>query len=103
MLDLFRQATKDALSLLGEGSFLRGTIPCHVNVEHGVQMTGMDTAFETVRDARSAVTSRSVATIEASLNPKRNDALTVDGENYLLDALLEDTGAFKRFTLLKVA
>lgn len=102
MLDLFRQATKDALSLLGESAFLRGSEPCQVNIERGVQLAGLDTEFETARDSRNAVILRDVATLDADLNPKVRDALTVGTQQYRLDVLIEDNGASRRFVLLKV-
>lgn len=90
MLSLFKTATKSALSLLGESSFLRGTVPCKVNIEHGVQLTGTDDMI---------VVSRSVATIDSDLTPKVGDALTHPDGNYVLDVLMEDKGAFQRFVV----
>ena len=90
MLSLFKTATKSALSLLGESSFLRGTVPCKVNIEHGVQLTGIDDMI---------VVSRSVATIDSDLAPKVGDALTHPDGNYVLDVLMEDKGAFQRFVV----
>ncbi len=43
--DIFAQATKDALSLLGKSALLRGDVPCQVNIERDVQLTGMDTPY----------------------------------------------------------
>lgn len=102
MLDLFRQATKDALSLLGDSAFLRGSEPCQVNIERGVQLAGLDTEFEASRDTRNAVVLRDVATLDADLNPKVRDTLTVGAQQYRLDVLIEDTGPSRRFVLLKV-
>ena len=112
MLDLFRQATKDALALLGESALLRATEPCQVNIERGVQLSGMDTDFESSRDTRAVFVTRDIAHIDASLLPKAGDSLRVGdyaidgtipvGQNYKLDVPLEDAGAFKRFVLLKV-
>ena len=93
MLDVFRQATKVALSALGEGSLLRGTVSCNVNIEHGVQLTGYDD---------NVVVTRSVATIDAEHNPKVGDTLTHPDGNFKLDVLLEDKGSFRRFMLLKL-
>lgn len=90
MLSLFKTATKSALSLLGESSFLRGTVSCKVNIEHGVQLTGTDDMI---------VVSRSVATIDSDLTPKVGDALTHPDGNYVLDVLMEDKGAFQRFVV----
>lgn len=102
MLEVFRRATKSALALLGEPAFLRGSEACRVNIERGVQLTGLDTEFEAARDARNAVLLRDVATIDADFNPKVRDTLTVGVETYRLDVLIEDSGAFRRFVLLKI-
>lgn len=107
MLDLFAQATKSALSLLGESALLRGDVPCKVNIERGVQLTGLDTEFETARDTRMAVTVRDVATIDGDLDPRVGEFLNVidaDGNTltlYKLDVKVEDTGVFRRFVLVK--
>lgn len=98
MLDLFTQAAKDALSLVGEGSFLRGTVPCQVNIEHGVQLEGLDTGAVD----RYATVQYDIATIESSLNPKVNDTLQHPDGNFKLSVLLEDTGPTKRFVIIKV-
>lgn len=103
MLDLFRQATQDALALLGESALLRGSEPCQVNIERGVQLAGLDTEFETARDTRNAIMTRDLATISAVHNPKVRDSLTVGASVYMLDVLVEDSGAFRRFVLLKVS
>jgi hypothetical protein len=112
MLDLFRQATKDALALLGESALLRATEPCQVNIERGVQLSGMDTDFESSRESRVFATTRDVATIAGEFNPRVGDTLRVGayaidgtipvGQNYKLDVPLEDVGAFRRFVLLAV-
>lgn len=93
MLSLFKQATKSALSLLGESAFLRGDVPCQVNVEHGVQLAGYE---------EGVVVERDVAQIDADVLPEVGDTLTHPDGTYTLDRLLEDKGAFKRFVLLKV-
>lgn len=72
-----------------------------MNIERGVQLTGMDTEYETARDTRNAVLLRDVATLDADLNPKVRDTLTVGAQVYRLDVLIEDNGASRRFVLLK--
>lgn len=94
MLDIFSKATKAALSALGEGSLLRGTVSCKVNIEHGVQLTGLDD---------SVVVNRSVATIGAEHNPRVGDTLTHPDGTFKLDVLLDDRGPFRRFVLLKTS
>lgn len=100
MLDLFAKATKDALSLLGEGSFLRGE-PCQVHIEHGVELAGMNTDYETAREARNIVYTRSVAQIDATAAPKTGDLLVHPDGQFKLDVKLEDSGAFSRWALVK--
>lgn len=92
MLELFRAAVTDALSLLGEGAVLRGTVPCQVNIEHGVQVTGFDDDM---------VALKSIATLDKIHNPKVNDTLTHPDGNYVLDAILVDAQTFTRFILRK--
>lgn len=93
MHTLLKRAVKSALSRMGEGSFLRGDVPCQVHVEHGVQLAGEDDTMVVQRD---------VATIDADLAPKVGDTLAHPDGSYKLDVLLEDRGAYKRFVLLKV-
>ena len=82
----------DALALLGEGAVLRGTEPCQVNIEHGVQLAGFE---------HDMVVLKSVATIEKTYNPRVGDTLTHPDGNYVLDAILIDTQAAIRFILRK--
>lgn len=93
MQELFRQASAAVLSVLGEDSLLRGTVSCKVNIEHGVQLAGLD---------ENMVVDRDVATIEKIHNPKVGDALTHPDGSYILDAKIEDKEAYARFVVLKV-
>lgn len=93
MLTLFQRATQSALSLLGEDSLLRGTVACKVNIEHGVQLTGIDSG--------DMVVSKDIATLSAELNPKKGDTLTHPDGNFVLDMPIEDRGVFKRFIVRK--
>ncbi len=92
MLAIFQQMAKSVLTVTGEDSFLRGSVPCRVNIEHGVQVIGSD---ETV------VVERSVATIDAVHLPKVNDTLTHPDGSYKLDAIYQDNGVSPRFILIK--
>lgn len=93
MLELFQRATAGVLSILGEDSVLRGTVPCKVNIEHGVQLAGYDD---------NVVVDKDVATIDKTHNPKVGDSLTHPDGNFKLDAKIEDKGAYARFVVLKV-
>ena len=77
---------------MGEGSFLRTSVPCRVNIEHGVQIIGSDD---------NVVVERSVATIDNSHAPKVGDALTHPDGSFRLDAIFQSNGANTRFILLK--
>lgn len=81
------------LAVMGEDSFLRGSVPCRVNIEHGVQVIGSDD---------NVVVERSVATIPAAVVPKVNDALAHPDGNYKLDAIYQDNAVNPRFVLIKV-
>ena len=98
-----QQAIKSALALLGGASLLRGNVPCNVSIEHGVQVTGFDnnSAGTTFTQGDYMVVERDVATIDGVLSPKVGDTLHHPDGNYVLDVLLEDKGAYRRFILRK--
>jgi hypothetical protein len=85
--------TAGVLAIMGEGSFLRGSVSCRVNIEHGVQVIGSDD---------NVVVERSVGTIEASLLPRVGDTLSHPDGSYKLDTVFADNGVTKRFILIKV-
>ena len=90
-LAAFARMTQDILAIFGEDALLRGSLPCRVNIEHGVQVTEPD---------GMTVLERSVATIAASLSPKVGDALTHPSGTYRLDVETGNNGYSKRFILL---
>lgn len=94
-LDLFKRMTKGVLSILGEGSFLRATVPCKVDIEHGVEVFGIDTHGNQVSYMRS------VATIDKDLNPKVGDTLSHPDGEYVLDVIHADDGLSVDFILRK--
>ena len=90
MLPAHRMLNASVLAIMGEDAFLRGSVPCRVNVEHGVQITGLEDEMVSQRD---------VATIDSTLSPKRKDTLTHPSGNYVLDQLLQDNGVNQRWIL----
>lgn len=92
MLAVFQRMTTGILTILGEDSVLRGSVPCRVNIENGVQIIGSD---------ENLVVERDVATIDNSLLPKVGDTLSHPNGNYKLDALFTDNGYSRRFILIK--
>jgi hypothetical protein len=92
MLSVFTRMKEGVLAVMGEDSFLRGTVPCRVNIEHGVQVVGID---------ENTVVERSVATIDGALNPKCGDTLVHPDGSYKLDAVFNNNGVAGRFILIK--
>ena len=97
MLAVFQRMSQGVLAVMGEDSLLRGNTPCRVNIEHGVQVVGMDTMRED-----NIVVERSVGTIDVSHMPKVGDALTHPDGTFRLDAIYADNGSNKRFILIRV-
>ena len=106
MLPLFAAAAKAILASIGEDGLLRGTVPCRINIEHAVQVTGID-AGSRAEDRRDLLVDRDVASIESIYAPKYGDPITVfhqDGSstNYTLEFAIRDNGALKRFVVMEV-
>ena len=87
-ISAFQRMTKSVLTLLGQGAFLRGTVPCTVNVEKSVQVSIDDVIYE-----------RDVATIDNTVNPAVNDTLSHPFGEYVLDRKLQNNGYSTRFIL----
>lgn len=101
-LAVFQRATDRLLAHLGEPAILRGEIvdpPRRVNVEHGVELTGV---------YGEITATRSVATINHVDAPAKGDTLDLLDKNgnvierYKLDVLLASNGYSRRFVLLNV-
>lgn len=94
MIGAFARMSKGVLAVLGEDSFLRGEpTPYKINVEHGVDVVGLNDDI---------VVNRDVATIPSEANPKVGDTLVHPDGNYRLDVLHEDNGYTRSFILLKL-
>ncbi len=81
--------SQGVLNLMGQDSMLRGTVPCKVNVEKGVQVSIDDVVYE-----------RDVATISNDLAPVVGDSLVHPFGQYTLDRKLQNNGFNTRFILL---
>jgi hypothetical protein len=101
MLDLFKQMSQSILAVLGEDALLRGTVPCAINIEHGVQFSGMDS--ESARYRGDLSVDRDVATIPIEHNPVVGDTFTQGGKTYMLEHKIEDNGVNRRFVILETA
>lgn len=108
MSSVFGRMTESVLSLLGEDAFLRGAVPCKVNIEHGVQLVGMDA--ERAASRGDLVVNLDVATIAKRHEPKGGDSVSFPiggtgphaGRNFRLETMIEDNGFSRRYTVLEV-
>lgn len=107
-MSVFGRMTESVLSLLGEDAFLRTTVACKVNIEHGVQLTGADAESAAYRG--DLVVNRDVATIALRHAPQSGDTLHFPatgtgphaGKHYRLESRIEDNGFSQRYVVLEV-
>jgi hypothetical protein len=101
MLDLFSDAAEGILDLIGEDAFLAGALtPIQINVEHGVQLTGI--GGDQAQYKGDLVANRDVATIHTRHNPQSGQTFVQGGATYRLEFMVEDNGATKRFVIMLV-
>lgn len=108
MTSVFGRMAQGVLSVLGENALLRGTVPCKINIEHGVQLSGMDSENASYRG--DLVVARSVASVLKSMEPRGGDSFTFAdnsgphaGQTWRLETMIEDNGYIRRYTVLKVS
>ena len=105
MASVFGRMTESVLSLLGEDALLRGATPCKVNIEHDVQLTGMD--GERAANRGDLYVNSDVATIAKRHNPKGGDALKFTGagphagRSFRLETMIEDNGYSRRYIVIE--
>ena len=107
MSSVFGRMAKGVLSLLGENALLRTSVPCKINIEHGVQLTGMDGEAASYRG--DLTVERDVATLLKEHDPKKGDRFTFDadsgphaGTTWRLEQMIEDNGYTRRYVVMKV-
>ncbi|AXY83373.1 hypothetical protein [Acidovorax phage ACPWH] len=104
---IFGRMTRSVLSLLGEDALLRGVSCGKVNIEHGVQITGLEGERAAARG--DLVVESDVATIDKQYAPKSGDLLefTADGGGPLagtrwrLETMLSDNGFSRRYQVIQ--
>ena len=107
MASVFGRMTESVLSLLGEDALLRGAVPCKVNIEHGVQLIGMDA--ERAASRGDLVTNSDVATIAKRHNPKGGNTVSFPADNggphagrsFRLETMIEDNGYSRRYIVIE--
>lgn len=108
MSSVFGRMTESVLTLLGEDALLRGAVPCKVNIEHGVQLVGMDA--ERAASRGDLVTNSDVATIAKRHDPKSGDIVAFvagtgphAGRSFRLETMIEDNGYSRRYIVIETA
>ena len=103
MLDLFRTMAEGILDILGEDAFFADTpgVPVKINIEHGVQLTGLGGEEAAYRG--DLVANRDVATVLASDSPRAGRVFVLGGKRYRLESKVEDNGVNSRWVILEVA
>lgn len=102
MLDLFREMAEGILDELGEDAFYDGgSTPIKINIEHAVQLAGIDSEQASYRG--DLVVNRDVATISLLHNPAAGKRFVQNGKTCRLEFLLEDNGVTRRFVISEVA
>lgn len=106
MSSVFGRMAKGILTVLGEDALLRNAVPCKINIEHGVQLTGMDGESASYRG--DLVVARDVATIEKQHDPKSGDRFRFEpdsgphaGTTWRLEGLVEDNGYTRRYVVMR--
>lgn len=106
MSGVFGRMTESVLSLLGEDALLRGAVECKVNIEHGVQLIGMEA--ERAASRGDLVTNSDVATIAKRHDPKGGDTIAFvagtsphAGRSFRLETMVEDNGYSRRYTVIE--
>ena len=104
---IFGRMTESVLGLLGEDALLRDTVPCKINLEHGVQLTGIDGERAAARG--DLVVNSDVATIAKRHDPKGGDKITFSagsgphaGTRWRLETMLEDNGFSRRYQVIQL-
>ncbi len=82
MVDAFARMHARLFARLGQEALLRGQ-PTAALIEHGVEIIG---------EYGQIAGFRSVATLPVASEPKKGDALTVEGKTWILDAVDKNDG-----------
>lgn len=94
---VFARMHERLFARLGEEAVLRGSVPCRVNIEHGVTLQ-----YE-IGDAKfyqsEVATTVSVANIGSEHAPKVGDSLQVGVKTWVIDAIALDNGHMVRCVL----
>lgn len=91
MADPFARMHDRLLAQLGQEAVLRGTVPCKVNIEHGVGIQG---------EYGEVAGHRTLVYVASNLTPREGDSLQVGTKSYSLDSLESDDGYTARFFVL---
>lgn len=105
MSSVFGRMTESVLSLLGEDALLRNAVVCKANIEHDVQLVGMDA--ERAQSRGDLVTNSDVITLAKRHNPKGGDSVKFTGtgphtgRSFRLETMIEDNGYSRRYIVIE--
>lgn len=105
MSSVFGRMTESVLSLMGEDALLRNAVVCKANIEHDVQLVGMDA--ERAQSRGDLVTNSDVITLAKQHNPKGGDTLKFTGtghhagRSFRLETMIEDNGYSRRYIVIE--
>lgn len=101
MLKLFSDMSEGILGHLGEDAFYDGaTTPIKINIEHGVQLSGM--GGEDAQYKGDLVVDRDVATIRKVHQPRSGRSFVQNGKRYRLESKIEDNGVTVKFVVMEI-
>ena len=102
MIGAFRRMSQGVLTTLGEDAFFDGgTTPVRINIEHGVQLAGIDGDAAQYRGDLNV--ERDMATISSDLNPAAGKTFVQNGATYRLEFRVQDNGVNERFVIMQVS
>lgn len=105
MSSVFGRMTESVLSLMGEDALLRNAVVCKANIEHDVQLTGID--GERAANRGDIYVNSDVITIAKRHNPKGGDSLKFTGtgphagRSFRLETMIEDNGYSRRYIVIE--
>lgn len=99
MIPAFQRMSKSILTVLGEDALFDGAVETErVNIENGVQMTGMDGDRAEYRG--DMIVDRDIATVLS--HHRQGDKFVQNGVKYRLENMVQNNGVNKRFIIMEI-
>lgn len=99
MIPAFQRMSESILFALGEDALFDGaTVTERVNIEHGVQLAGIDGDRAEYRG--DLIVDRDIATVHRF--HRVGEKFNLGGVRYRLESLVQDNGVNKRFVVMEI-